>query len=45
MGIGEIAEVLNMKPTQVSVLLHRALKSFKSVYEKEFSSSEIFNLF
>ncbi len=43
LSIEEIAEILKMKPTQVSVLLHRALKSFKQKFLQKFPKSEIFD--
>jgi RNA polymerase sigma-70 factor (ECF subfamily) len=43
--IGEIAEVLNKKPTVVSVKLHRALESFRKNFIKIYGESEIFDLF
>lgn len=44
LSISEIAEVVNKKPTQVSVILHRALKSFKKIFEKKYPETEIFEL-
>jgi RNA polymerase sigma-70 factor (ECF subfamily) len=38
----EIADVLQEKKSNVSVLLHRALESFRKEYEKIFAKSEIF---
>lgn len=43
--IGEIAEVLNKKPTVISVKLHRALESFRKNFIKIYGKSEIFDLF
>jgi RNA polymerase sigma-70 factor (ECF subfamily) len=45
LSIGEIAEVLNLKPKQVSVILHRALKDFRKKYLKNYPGSEIFESF
>jgi RNA polymerase sigma-70 factor (ECF subfamily) len=42
--IEEIAGVLDMKPRQVSVLIHRALDSFRKKFLKKFPKSEIFDL-
>jgi RNA polymerase sigma-70 factor, ECF subfamily len=44
LSIPEIAEVLELKPKQVSVLLHRALKAFRDKYKKKFPNSEIYEL-
>lgn len=38
----EIAEIMDMKSTQVAVLLHRSLNSFKKKFKKNFKKSEIF---
>jgi RNA polymerase sigma-70 factor (ECF subfamily) len=40
--IAEISEILDIKPQRVSVLLHRALQSFKKKFKKLFPESEIF---
>lgn len=40
--IDEISDVLETKRSNVSVLLHRALKDFKKEYTKKFGESEIF---
>lgn len=45
LSIPEISEYLNIKPTQVSVILHRALLAFKNKFKKSFPKSEIFDLF
>ena len=45
LSIPEISEYLNIKPTQVSVILHRALGPFKKKFRKTFPKSEIFDLF
>lgn len=45
LDIPEIADVLNEKPKNVSVILHRALKSFKKEFTKSFPESEIFDSF
>ena len=44
LDIPEIAEVMKMKPTNVSVLLHRALNSFRKKFKKKFPETEIFDL-
>ena len=38
----EIAEIMNLKPRQVAVTLHRAHKAFKTKYGNFFPGSEIF---
>lgn len=38
----EIAEILGVKASNVAVILHRALKKFKKIFEKKYPSSEIF---
>lgn len=40
----EIAEVLNCKPSNVAVIMNRALASFKKEFSKKFPKSEIFEL-
>ncbi len=45
LDIPEIAEVLKVKPTNVSVLLFRALKAFKKEFKRKFPNSEIFESF
>lgn len=42
--IGEIAEILDEKPSNVSVLLHRSIISFKKQFEKKYPESEIFKI-
>ncbi len=44
MEIPEIAEVMNQKPQNVSVILHRALSDFRKKFIKKFPQSEIFEL-
>lgn len=39
-----ISSIIGIKTAQVSVLLHRALKQFKSIYTKLYKTSEIFSL-
>lgn len=43
--IPEISSILNLNPARVSVLLHRALQTFKKKYLKKYPKSEIFELF
>lgn len=38
----EIAEVMGTKTSNVAVILHRALKKFKKIFEKKYPTSEIF---
>lgn len=44
LDISEIAAIMKLKENNVSVLLHRATKSFKVQFEKEYSKSEISEL-
>ncbi len=41
----EISEILNVKISQVAVLLHRSLKAFRKNFKRQYPDSEIFNLF
>lgn len=41
----EIADVMNLKTTQVAVILHRALKAFRKKFEESYPESEIYSLF
>jgi RNA polymerase sigma-70 factor (ECF subfamily) len=44
MDIKEIAFTMKLKPQNVSVILHRALESFRKEFKKTFPESEIFDL-
>lgn len=41
----EIAQELKIKPNNVSVLLHRAMKAFKKEYAKNYPESEILEIY
>lgn len=44
MEISEIAEIMEEKPSNISVLIHRALGAFKKEFAKKYPNREIFTI-